>query len=659
MSQSLSEASQSLASEWHPELNGKLTPDVASVGSGKKYWWLGKCEHVWDSTINARITAPGCPVCSGRRVQAGVNDLETTHPELASEWHPHLNEPLKASEVSRTSGKNVWWLGDCGHTWDNNVAQRLRVPSCPVCSGRRVQHGFNDLLTTDPNVAIEWHSSLNGDLKPNQVSRGSSQVVWWLGKCGHSWDTKVNAKVRNPGCPICSGHRIQVGFNDLATTHPNLVEEWDISSNVSFSPTAVSAGSNARVWWRANCGHTWDAVIASRVAGHGCPYCAGNRLHKGVNDIATLFPNLIPEWHPVKNGDLTPSNVSAHGPKLIWWICRNDHEWQASASSRSRGRGCGKCSGHFVSEGENDLATLRPDLLAEWSLTNKRLPNSIRPGSDYVAHWNCHLGHEYKTRVSHRSRGVGCPYCAGKKVLQGFNDLQTSHPEIAFYWDKSSNGTLTPSDVNAGSHRKVFWLCEKEHSYSSTVDHQTRDQTGCPYCAFRKLLKGFNDLASQDPLVSSEWNNLKNKLEPNQILYGGHSKYWFKCASGHEWKASLTTRKKSGCPSCAKFGFKADEPAYLYLLKNERLNALKIGITNIKTTRLSDFQRTGWSLLSTKKFDLGHQAREMESVLKRVLDLNIGKSGYVERSEMGRLGGFTETSEWSIELESKLLGLIG
>jgi hypothetical protein len=254
---------------------------------------------------------------------------------------------------------------------------------------------------------------------------------------------------------------------------------------------------------------------------------------------------------------------------------------------------------------------------------------------------------------------VGCPYCAGKKVLQGFNDLQTSHPEIAFYWDKSSNGTLTPSDVNAGSHRKVFWLCEKEHSYSSTVDHQTRDQTGCPYCAFRKLLKGFNDLASQDPLVSSEWNNLKNKLEPNQILYGGHSKYWFKCASGHEWKASLTTRKKSGCPSCAKFGFKADEPAYLYLLKNERLNALKIGITNIKTTRLSDFQRTGWSLLSTKKFDLGHQAREMESVLKRVLDLNIGKSGYVERSEMGRLGGFTETSEWSIELESKLLGLIG
>ena len=659
MSRSLLEASIELAAEWHPTLNGNLIPENASVGSGKKYWWHGKCGHTWDSTINSRILAPGCPVCSGRRVQVGVSDLQTTHPELASEWHPDLNGDLKPTEVSRVYGKNVWWLGKCGHTWDNNVAQRLRVPPCPVCSGRRVQAGFNDLETTDPEISLEWHPSLNGKLKPTDVSRGSGLVVWWLGKCGHSWDTKVAAKIRNPGCPICSGHRVQSGFNDLATTHPSLAAEWDFEANSDCSPTTISAGSNNKVWWRANCSHRWDALIASRVSGHGCPYCAGNRLNEGVNDLSTNFPELISEWHPIKNGDLQPSKVSSHSPKLVWWLCRNGHEWRSSASNRVSGKGCGKCKGYFVSEGENDLATLRPDLLAEWSTSNTRLPSSIRPGSDYIAIWNCPIGHEYKAAVKQRSGiGSGCPYCAGKRVLSGFNDLVTTHPDTAETWDFKKNGSTLPSKVIAGSHKRFFWLCEEGHSFSQFVYRQALEKTGCPYCGFRKLLPGFNDLLSQDPIVAAEWDFEKNASKPYQVLYGGRTKYWFKCASGHKWKTDLITRKRSGCPGCAKYGFKGTEPAYLYLLRNLRLKAIKIGITNKKTSRIADFQRSGWELLATKEFEVGHEARELETVLKKILNLTISKTGFVERSEMGRLGGFTETTEWSAKLEKKLFALV-
>jgi len=660
MSRSLLEASVELADEWHPNLNGQLTPESASVGSGKKYWWLGKCGHVWDSTINSRMIASGCPVCSGRRVQIGINDLETTHPELASEWHPDKNGALRPTDVSRTYGKNIWWLGKCGHTWENNVAQRLRVPPCPVCSGHRVQAGFNDLLTTEPEISLEWHPSLNFILKPTEVSRGSRQVVWWLGKCGHAWDAKISDKVRNPGCPVCSGHRVQAGFNDLVTTHPQLAEEWDFDANANRSPKTLSAGSNSKVWWKANCGHKWEAAIYSRVSGHGCPYCAGNRLHEGVNDLSTNFPSLLLEWHPTKNGDLQPSKVSSHSPKLIWWLCRNGHEWKSSASNRAAGKGCGKCSGHFVSEGENDLATLRPDLAVEWSSSNKRLPSTVRPGSDYVALWNCPIGHEYKAAVKHRSGiGTGCPYCARKKVLRGFNDLATTHPDVASTWDFSKNGASVPTTIIAGSHKRVFWLCKEGHSFSQFVYRQALEKTGCPFCGFRKLLPGFNDLLSQDPIVAGEWDFEKNPLKPYQVLYGGHTKYWFKCASGHKWKADLITRKRSGCPGCAKYGFKGTEPAYLYLLRNLRLKAIKIGITNKKTSRISDFQRSGWELLATKEFKIGHEARELETVLKKILNLNISREGFVERSEMGRLGGFTETAEWSAKLEKKLIVLVG
>ena len=445
----------------------------------------------------------------------------------------------------------------------------------------------------------------------------------------------------------------------LSETHPELAAEWHPELNGSKSPAEVTSGSNQKVWWLGACGHHWDSVIHSRSTGTGCPYCAGQRALSGFNDLGTKFPNLLSEWDLAKNANLDPEKLLPYSSKQVWWKCKNDHVWQASISNRTQGRGCGKCVGRQIAKGENDLATLRPELAKEWSTENKRSADSVRPGSDYQALWTCELGHTYKARVSHRAlSGSACPYCAGKKVLKGFNDLNSTHPAIASTWDYESNGGVTPDTVKSGSHKKFFWICSLGHSFLATIDHRTREQTGCPYCSFRALLVGFNDLLSQDPIVAWEWDQSKNELKPEQVMFGGHTKYWFKCESGHEWKTDLITRRKSGCPSCAKYGFKADQPAFLYLLKNSKLKALKIGITNKKTTRLQDFQKTGWELLVAKEFDIGHQARELETVLKRVLDLNISKSGYVERSEMGRLGGFTETAEWSDKLEKKLLSLI-
>lgn len=77
-------------------------------------------------------------------------------------------------------------------------------------------------------------------------------------------------------------------------------------------------------------------------------------------------PEVAKQWHPTKNGDLTPADVSAGSKRKAWWICDKGHEWEAVISSRARGNGCPYCANKKVLEGYNDLGTTNPELLSEW-----------------------------------------------------------------------------------------------------------------------------------------------------------------------------------------------------------------------------------------------------------------------------------------------------
>lgn len=79
--------------------------------------------------------------------------------------------------------------------------------------------------------------------------------------------------------------------------------------------------------------------------------------------------------------------------------------------------------------------------------------------------------------------GAGCPVCAGKQILPGFNDLASQYPELAKEWDTERNGSLTPDSVSAYSNRKAWWHCEKNHSYQAVIATRTMRGSGCPYCA--------------------------------------------------------------------------------------------------------------------------------------------------------------------------------
>ena len=179
---SLAITNPSLASEWHPTKNGKLSPEMYSTSSGEKVWWLGKCGHEWQATIAARNAGSGCPYCSGQYRIVGKNDLSSVNPKLAGEWHPTKNKSLLPKDVGANSNKKVWWLGKCGHEWQAVVADRNRGDGCPFCSSHRILKGFNDLLSINPQLAEEWHPTKNGELTPRMVMPNSCKKVWWLCK---------------------------------------------------------------------------------------------------------------------------------------------------------------------------------------------------------------------------------------------------------------------------------------------------------------------------------------------------------------------------------------------------------------------------------------------------------------------------------------------
>ena len=153
---------------------------------------------------------------------------------------------------------------------------------------------------SNSDLLKEWDHKKNSKLKiiPNNISYGSAKKVYWICKRGHSYRESVYNRLHGRGCPYCSNRRILMGYNDLATTNPELLEEWDYERNDKFgiTPNNISYGFSKKVWWKCKQGHDWSANVNSRVKGSGCPYCSNNKVWMGYNDLATTHPELLKEW---------------------------------------------------------------------------------------------------------------------------------------------------------------------------------------------------------------------------------------------------------------------------------------------------------------------------------------------------------------------------
>ncbi len=673
--------------EWHSEKNGNITMEDISSFSHKKTWWKCQKGHEWEATVNNRVRGSKCPFCTNKRVLCGYNDLKTINSEVASEWHYIKNSPLKPEQFVAGSDAKVWWIGRCGHEWQQRIYNRVGGQGCPYCKGNAVLKGFNDLATVNSGIASQWHPTKNGHLKPYALTDGSNKKVWWLGKCGHEWKASVHGRCkRGDGCPYCYNNKLLVGFNDLQTVDLVLAKEWHPEKNGGLKPCDVIRGSNKKVWWQCSKGHEWLTSVDHRMTSNsGCPYCYGNKLLAGYNDLETVSPELAKEWHPTKNGDLTPRDVTSSCNAKVWWLGKCGHEFKTMVSARKRGRGCPICNSesltsfpeqaiffyakrHFqdaknrfidnkneidiylpslnigieydgfyyhknkrekekrkedyfankgiklirVKEAEIDDVIIEGNvisynyknqvflekaietlfstfleihsasidlerdnesilvmylkqkkessiagnnhLMKEWNTEKNGYlnPEYISQFSSKKVWWKCPKGHEWKSLVSNRANGTGCPYCSGRIAETGVNDLKTLNEALADEWNYVKNDRIDINSISLHSSRRVWWKCKNGHEWQARVARRAEGD-GCPFCAGQRTIAGKNDLATVNPILAKEWHPEKNEsLSPGDVMAGSGKKVWWLGKCGHEWEQKVFTRNQGrGCPYCS------------------------------------------------------------------------------------------------------------
>ena len=410
------------------------------------------------------------------------------------------------------------------------------------------------LAELNPNLAKEWHPIRNRDLTPFDVLSSSSKKVWWNCDKGvdHEWETSVYRRSLGSGCHVCLGKKVVLS-NCLATTHPELAKEWHPTKN-KLTPFDVISGSNKKVWWECDKGedHEWAAVVGSRITGVSCPICSNKKIVKS-NCLATLNPKLAKQWHPIKNGHLTPFDFGIGSNKKVWWKCEKgeDHEWETHIISRNSGNGCSICNGKKVVL-SNCLVTTHPELAKEWHPTkNKLSPFDLISGSNKKVWWKCNKAddHTWFTSVNHRSNGTKCPFCANQKVSKT-NSLGALYPELSKEWHPTKN-KYTSFDVISGSNKKFWWKCDvgEDHEWEASCSKRIYGR-GCPICSNHKVVNS-NCLALTHPQLLNFWSE-KNIISPYEVTFGSSKKVFWDCNLGHNYLMSISDKTRGrGCAVCS------------------------------------------------------------------------------------------------------------
>lgn len=200
------------------------------------------------------------------------------------------------------------------------------------------------------------------------------------------------------------------------------------------------------------------------------------------SSLAVRDPELAKQWHPIKNGEISPCDVELHSNVKVWWQCEQGHEWQATPNNRATEHsGCPYCRKARVLVG---LDVTNPQVAKQWHPTKngELTPDMVSRGSNKKVWWQCENGHEWEAVILSRTRGNGCPYCSGRYVTKGVNDLATLCPDIAKEWHPTKNGDLTPCMVTKNSRSRVWWRCKKGHEWKTAVYNRTKNKTNCPHC---------------------------------------------------------------------------------------------------------------------------------------------------------------------------------
>lgn len=552
-----------LCDEFDQHKNADIDPAQISGNSTRRVWWrcTKNAAHRWQAAVGNRVRGTGCPFCAGRKVLPS-DSLAATHPQIASQWDLRRNGKLRPDQIGPGSGRRVWWACSKGsdHRWQTTVVSRVEGGhGCPFCAGQRATRERN-LRKSHPRLARQWHKSLNGTLKPQDVLPGSGKRVFWQCPVGpeHVWQATVADRTNGTGCPFCIGKKV-CRDNCLETVSPHIARQWHPTRNGSLTSKDVTDQSNRKVWWQCERypHHEWRADIAGRRKRPNCPFCSNKKLSK-ENSLATVFPDIASQWHGSRNGDLKPTDVVFGSGKRVWWQCPRftEHAWRASVVQRtSKGTNCPTCTNqssrpevrilcelrHLFSGVESrvkiggleaDIVLPRPRVVIEYDGVRFHSTPAKRTKDRRKTDVFESLGY---TMIRVRERPL--------KKLRKHDVLVPKR-----HFTKKEMNALIVAILSVSSklpRRRLQRYVQKENFVATDM--------------YREYITAFpgpprrDSLAVLHPEVCKDWDYEKNMpLLPEFFTPGSGQRVWWKCHRHpeHSWEGSIVDRVGRKCPYC-------------------------------------------------------------------------------------------------------------
>lgn len=402
------------------------------------------------------------------------------NPSLVKEWDYDRNNKGPEHYLIH-SNKKVWWKCKKGHSWSAKISNRYNGNGCPYCSNKIIDDN-NNFFTVCKTLMKEWDFDKN-TINPKNLAPCSGKYAWWKCEKGHSWSAKISNRYNGTNCPFCCGLRACPDNN--LTLYPEIIKKWDYNKN-KIGPENYTKGSNKKVWWKCDRGHSWSSKINSQSDKGGCPFCSGHKITR-ENSFGALYPELLDEW-------ASPDDPFLCAPKANVkkkWKCREcKGEWETSVLHRTADKtGCPYCCNQKLND-INNFAAQFPELLKYWDYDrNDKLPNEYFPKSNIKVWWKCEEGHSWKRSFSHFHESSLCPVCTKYRVSEEYN-FALYHPKLTLEW--SPNNELGPNEYTPCSGQKVEWICPKGHIWNATIRDRARGSV-CPSCLPTKLASAWLD----------------------------------------------------------------------------------------------------------------------------------------------------------------------
>lgn len=534
-----------LHTEFDEVKNFPLTAVTVNGKSQTKCWW--RClahSHEWESTPWNRERGQGCPICSNKKVLVGFNDFPTTHPEIASEFHPTKNS-FTANSVTGGTNKKAWWLCPQGHEWETVIANRTgsRNVNCSYCCGQRVLAGFNDFESHYPELATEWDYSKNGDLLPSQVTTTSGKKVWWIGKCGHSFACRVSHRTqRNHGCAVCAHaelgrlNRKPKPGESLADLYPALAKQWHQTKNLPLTPSHIKPGADVRVTWVCDSkGHEWETLVYQRTgwSKSSCPVCSAEKYSSvAENAIFTYLKGLGFDVEARNRKALAGKEIDIFIPGKQIGIEYNGIYWHTEGNGKNQNYHYDKWQS--AQQAGIELIQIWED---QWNKDSQLVlrfiesklgfatPNKTPLLAPKITYPSCEIGEAFFSLNHLEGPLSASDYLAledEKKIhaMISFKEQRTGELELRYATDNLGDGQL----VALISHLREQY---PSHSFVTTVDNMLNDYEEYVSSGFHfhsQIEPSFTYLQGKErkPLVKSELTHL-NKL--SRIWDAGRTSY--------------------------------------------------------------------------------------------------------------------------------------